>query len=1281
MNCNRSRTLPGIAVGLVAAANGMPAVARAQQLWSVEEVAAQRPPSIAMDGLAVSATAAAGGPAAEAATVQVVYDYLRLGMGYLELPLPDGSVIEAANAVFEDRGNGNLVWTGEVPGAGYESVLFTVQDGHLVGWLGEPGGPKYVVYAGPDGRGSLAEEVGPTGDWCGVEAGPVGDLARDGASGAGAWPVGADPSRFVEAAPPAEPSRSATGSSNLDIVVLYTESFGRAAATAGGAETVIRAGFDYLNMVFRNSGLPATARLRAAAPASEVIENAVPGGRSALLAALGRDVEAGRLRQSNEADLVHLFSSDFGVGGLAQLFTGTVAASGGFGVSSSPFVIFAHEVGHNLGGGHDPNSFGDRFEEVRKAYVKPYAFAHVGSTEDPEEPVCTVLAIAYYDCSYEPYYSSVEHKPVGWTIGAAGRTENERVFRETIHAVATTSDEVLRSPLGPSNLRVSVTGPRSVRLMWEDNSHNEDGFVLDVWGSGDSRDNRSVEVTPGAHAYDLVDLEASEYQVTVRSFNDAGQARYFCWWTVEVRIEGLPLTPGAPLPPYALRRSSGRKPLSQAVVWQEASSDEEGFRLWRRGGGPGSSRVLVAEGDREATAAAVPSKFLRSGVRTGFYQVEAFNRYGSSWSREVELDEFRAFRIRAEASGTDKVRVVWPADLGEVKALYLTAGWEDADGEWQYRAWLLSSAHGELEELEVPDLVEVVQLSPGDTELEFDVPDLAGVLQSWRGIEVQLGLNPTTCIPVVGCAAYWGAQVRLHDPSRSNFLYCRDGWGVGPLDYLRPESDHLVTLCFEDPTGQQTMAWDYELESSQSGLMYFFDRDNVEVLVKVQNGCGINGHHWVFVAPVTDLRFSLKVYAPGRELPWLHENRVAGRTARTMSDTTAFPCTTAEIAAATARAADLPAPAPSASLMTGAETDCVPSGPALTLAGGYRVSACWETENGETGDAMDWGLDSDRMGLLYFSDRDLVDVLIKVQDDCAAGGNVSVAVAPATTAAFNLRVESPNGYVWRYANRLGETAEAVTDVSAFPCMGAPPDALVCTGVTCLLQGERFRVKAWYSKGGSRSQKAGAIAAALGASAGLFTADSGNAELLVRIVNQCRATGWWEVHAGVASDANFAVAIRDTETNALKWFRSRGRSAVDTEAFACTESDTGAMAGGAPAEPGATCTGVTCLLQDSLFRVKSRYRRESGSSASAAAIPVDLGGSAGLFAFASGNPELLVRIADTCSSSGYWTVFAGAASGSDFSVAIRHTGTNELKWFRSRGGQTVVDTGAFACGGR
>ena len=249
--------------------------------------------------------------------------------------------------------------------------------------------------------------------------------------------------------------------------------------------------------------------------------------------------------------------------------------------------------------------------------------------------------------------------------------------------------------------------------------------------------------------------------------------------------------------------------------------------------------------------------------------------------------------------------------------------------------------------------------------------------------------------------------------------------------------------------------------------------------------------------------------------------------------------------------------------------------------------------------------------------------------------------------------------------------------------GGDPDAVACSGATCLLQGERFRVKAWYSKDGSPNEGAGAVEAALGDSAGLFSGESENPELLVRIVNSCSTSGYWEVYAGVASDSDFSVAVRDTGTNELKWFRVRdGQSVADTEGFACTDGDAGTSASGAGGDPSnATCTGVVCLLQSDFFRVKSWYTRDGGSSQAANAISVDLGKSAGLFAFDSGNPELLVRIADTCSTSGYWTVYAGAASDANFRVAIRDTVTNELKWFRSREGLSVADAGAFECDDR
>ncbi|MCY4119402.1 MAG: hypothetical protein OXG72_00570 [Acidobacteria bacterium] len=265
-----------------------------------------------------------------------------------------------------------------------------------------------------------------------------------------------------------------------------------------------------------------------------------------------------------------------------------------------------------------------------------------------------------------------------------------------------------------------------------------------------------------------------------------------------------------------------------------------------------------------------------------------------------------------------------------------------------------------------------------------------------------------------------------------------------------------------------------------------------------------------------------------------------------------------------------------------------------------------------------------------------------------------------------------------------QSASAAAIVYVMPTDQSMVDRSPCSGTTCLLQDDRFRVKARYSRAGGPAQSAGAVEAALADSAGLFSAGSKSPELLVRIVNQCRTTGYWEVYAGVASDAAFSVAVRHLETNQLKWFRTRnGQSIADTEAFACTRRDDRAS----PARPGsaadgAACSGVTCLLQDDRFRVKTRYVRADGqrnrTSRAADAIAADLGESAGLFTFDSGNPELLVRVVNRCGTSGYWAIFAGTASDAAFSVAVRHLETNQLKWFRSSRGRPVADSEAFEC---
>ena len=118
--------------------------------------------------------------------------------------------------------------------------------------------------------------------------------------------------------------------------------------------------------------------------------------------------------------------------------------------------------------------------------------------------------------------------------------------------------------------------------------------------------------------------------------------------------------------------------------------------------------------------------------------------------------------------------------------------------------------------------------------------------------------------------------------------------GPGYTD-CRPETASLVfeggfkvAMCYETPGGEvgegQAGIW----ASGESGLLWFFSRDNAEVLVKVLDGCHLNGHRWVYVAPVTDLAFNLYVQST-RGSNWSHHNRL-GQTAASRSDNFAFPC-------------------------------------------------------------------------------------------------------------------------------------------------------------------------------------------------------------------------------------------------------------------------------------------------------------------------------------------------------------------------------------------------------
>ena len=73
-----------------------------------------------------------------------------------------------------------------------------------------------------------------------------------------------------------------------------------------------------------------------------------------------------------------------------------------------------------------------------------------------------------------------------------------------------------------------------------------------------------------------------------------------------------------------------------------------------------------------------------------------------------------------------------------------------------------------------------------------------------------------------------------------------------------------------------------------SGLFYFFDDENLEFLIKVLDGCGLNDHFWVFFAATTNVEFTLIVTDSVTGTRKTYFNPL-GTSANTVNDTSAFP--------------------------------------------------------------------------------------------------------------------------------------------------------------------------------------------------------------------------------------------------------------------------------------------------------------------------------------------------------------------------------------------------------
>jgi hypothetical protein len=100
----------------------------------------------------------------------------------------------------------------------------------------------------------------------------------------------------------------------------------------------------------------------------------------------------------------------------------------------------------------------------------------------------------------------------------------------------------------------------------------------------------------------------------------------------------------------------------------------------------------------------------------------------------------------------------------------------------------------------------------------------------------------------------------------------------------------LAEIAYEAHDGSSGSARVAPARSSDTGVFYFFSEDNWELMVKVLDGCALNGKFWVFSSASTDVGYTMVISDTETGAGKTYTNP-RGQVAKTIADTAAFACT------------------------------------------------------------------------------------------------------------------------------------------------------------------------------------------------------------------------------------------------------------------------------------------------------------------------------------------------------------------------------------------------------
>ena len=1018
------------------------------------------------------------GPAPVA--VEVDLDLLRSAPWRLEAPTPDGSVLVAERSVFEDRGGGDLMWSGGQPGAGYDTVVLTVEGGRLVGRFGAAGGGAYGIHAERDGRGGIASIFGaPEAGWCGVDSN-----AEDAHEGHVHGSARAD----AGVAPPT-PVSNPQSHDRLDILVAYTETAARNWADRGGPEAAIRHAGDYMKMVFRNNGFEIEPRIVHVARASAALDRAGRDlgrlkGRPLHFSDVIEDGEMLRLRHEHRADLVHLFTGEAphllkacGRHPVLQKVSATAADffdsaygwTSNHGLCGDYAAIFVHEVGHGLGANHEPASAGIPPERR----IRPYAAGHVNYDIVPA--IGTAMA---YGGQIEPFFSTTRFGLYGAALGVAGERDNARTLRETLHIAVRYSDylpSLEGLPAPPSDLRVRYEGG-AAHLSWRDNAPDADGYELEyryhrylapccdsgvvrLWG-------RTEASIPLEHT-----SPGSWYRFQLRARK--GKARSLRSGIVELFVPGEPPAVPSDFSVTADEYSNVH------FRWTDNSDNEAGFDLWILLNGEPVERYLLPPDSEHAERSftvvfgggAVGRLLPEPGVDYGA-RVFAYDSSGqASGSEELTfrwehpLVTGPVADVSAFPIAPTTVRVTWTVDpeawrysigyltqstgseldtrwqpgIGDaVTTGAVTTGWVDIDGLARGDRYTFEVAPKVREKRS--GLSTYAYLTMGERGRGPQAPSELSGSEIWRNgnkIRVRLSWEDHSTDEL-------GFVVQEGFPGRE-FWYQREvGWHAGQPIFLVPANTTSAEVHGNFDSVLRVFAFNergYSLSSPRLDKRPEIDLAATAGDTMVGLNWGVE-FRWGIGGDVTvtgmQVRWKAAAGPPfdGSGATWVNLPAWArGHTVTGLRNGTEYTFAVRAVTnegvgltwtgTATPRRG-LPLPRqPAGSCRGDAQTLCLRDSR-------FEAKAYWRSADGGSGAARVVNEGTDESGIFEFFGPENWEILLKVLDGCETNGHVWVLGASTTNLGYRIEVtDTVTGESKRYENEPGQPAPAIIDTEAF----------------------------------------------------------------------------------------------------------------------------------------------------------------------------------------------------------------------------------------------------------